>query len=148
MLSQGVGYAITALGCIAAASGRSVLVKDIAEYGQIPAPYLAKIINALGKRGIVNTQRGVGGGVTLARPATEISLFDLCVALDDPAVQATCMLGNAQCSDSRACPAHNFWKAERAKVMDFLAATSVADIAEFEIRRRAAAAQDESAPAA
>lgn len=138
MLSQGVGYAMTALGCIAAAGGRAVLVKDIAESGQIPGPYLAKIINALGKRGLVNTQRGVGGGVTLARSASDISLLDLCVALDDPAVYPTCLLGNAQCSDARACPAHNFWKTQRTEIMDFLAVTSVADVAAFEQRRKAA----------
>ncbi|HLO39425.1 MAG TPA: Rrf2 family transcriptional regulator [Phycisphaerales bacterium] len=136
MLSQGVGYAILALGHIASSGGNPVLVKEIAEAASIPAPYLAKIIHALGKRGLVLTQRGVGGGVTLARPATEISLHDVCLAMDDPVVRPTCMLGNATCSDDRACPAHKFWTAHRAKVYDFLKMTSVADIASFEARRR------------
>lgn len=144
MLSQGVGYAVTALGYIAAAGGKPVLVREIAESGSIPAPYLAKIINALSKRGIVLTQRGVGGGVTLARPATEINLFDLCAALDDPVVHPMCMLGNAECSDDRACPAHKFWSGARQKVYDFLQATSVADIAAFESRRRWAKATERS----
>lgn len=146
MLSQGVGYAITALGCIAAGEGRSVLVKDIAERGNIPAPYLAKIINALAKRGIVKTQRGVGGGVLLARPPGEISLRELCVALDDPSVLESCMLGNAQCSDERACPAHTFWCQKRAQISEFLASTTVADVAAFEARRRAAAESKEGTP--
>ncbi len=136
MLSQGVGYAILALGQIAAAGGNPVLVKEIAEAAAIPAPYLAKIIHALGRRGLVVTQRGVGGGVTLARPATDISLHDVCIAMDDPVVRPTCMLGNATCSDERACPAHKFWTAHRNKVYDFLRITSVADIASFEARRR------------
>lgn len=146
MLSQGVGYSITALGCIASAGGKSVLVKDIAECGGIPAPYLAKIINALAKRGLVNTQRGVGGGVMLARSAAEISLYDLCVALDDPAVLPTCLLGGAACSDERACPAHQFWKVERQKIIDFLSSTSVADVADFEKRRRDAHAPGSLGP--
>jgi DNA-binding MarR family transcriptional regulator len=62
MLSQSVGYAISALGCIAAAGGRPVLVKEIAEAASIPPSYLAKIIHALGRRRLVTTQRGVGGG--------------------------------------------------------------------------------------
>ncbi len=136
MLSQGVGYAILALGQIAASGGNPVLVKEIAEAASIPAPYLAKIIHALGRRGLVVTQRGVGGGVILARAATEISLHDVCVAMDDPVVRPTCMLGNATCSDDRACPAHKFWTAHRNKVYDFLRMTSVADIASFEARRR------------
>ncbi|GMV25293.1 MAG: hypothetical protein AMXMBFR58_13240 [Phycisphaerae bacterium] len=136
MLSQGVGYAILALGQIATSGGNPVLVKEIAEAASIPAPYLAKIIHALGRRGLVVTQRGVGGGVILARPATEISLFDVCVAMDDPVVTPTCMLGNATCSDDRACPAHKFWTGHRNKIYDFLRTTSVADIASFEARRR------------
>jgi Rrf2 family protein len=136
MLSQAVGYAATALGHIAAAGGSPVLVKEIAEAATIPAPYLAKIIHSLARRGIVNTQRGVGGGVTLARPATDISLYDLCVALDDPVVRPTCMLGTAECSDERACPAHKFWTGHRAEAIDFLSSTKVAHIAAFESRRR------------
>jgi len=136
MLSQAVGYAATALGHIAAAGGIPVLVKEIARAASIPAPYLAKIIHSLARRGIVNTQRGVGGGVTLARAATDISLYELCVALDDPVVRTTCMLGTAQCSDERACPAHKFWTAHRAEAIEFLSSTKVAHIATFESRRR------------
>ncbi len=143
MLSQAVGYAITAMGHIAAAGGTPVLVKEIAEAADIPAPYLAKIINALARRGLVNTQRGVGGGVTLAHPAVQISMHDVATALDDPIVKPTCMLGTAECSDDRACPAHKFWSPHREKVMEFLRSTSVADIAAFESRRRWKAARAE-----
>lgn len=136
MLSQAVGYAILALGQIAATGGRPVLVKEIAEAAGIPGPYLAKIIHLLARRGLVVTQRGVGGGVTLARPATEISLFDLCEALGDPVTEPRCMLGTAECSDERACPAHSFWTTHRAKTLDFLRRTRVADVAAFETRRR------------
>ncbi len=136
MLSQAVGYAATALGYVAAAGGKPVLVKEIAEAADIPSPYLAKIVQTLAKRGLVLTQRGVGGGVTLAKPANEISLYDVCVAMDDTAVQQRCMLGTAPCSDERNCPAHKFWSAQRERNNDFLRGMSVADIAAFETRRR------------
>jgi DNA-binding IscR family transcriptional regulator len=60
----------------------------------------------------------------------------VCVATDDPSVKQTCMLGTAECSDSRACPCHKFWTQHRAKLHLFLASTNVADIAAFESRRR------------
>jgi Rrf2 family transcriptional regulator, iron-sulfur cluster assembly transcription factor len=135
MLSQAVGYAVTAMGHIASAGGNSVLVREVADAAEIPAPYLSKIINSLARRGLVITQRGVGGGVTLAKAATEISMYDVCVALDDPIVRPACMLGTAECSDERACPAHKFWTSTRAKVIEFLQATNVADIASFESKR-------------
>lgn len=136
MLTQSAGYAAIALGYIAGAGGKPVLVKQIAEASNIPPSYLSKIIHSLARKGLVVTQRGIGGGVTLARPATEISVYDLCMAMDEPACQARCFLGTAQCSDDRACPAHKFWKVQRERILDFMKEQSVADIAAFEQRRR------------
>jgi Rrf2 family protein len=136
MLGQAAGYAATALGYVAAAGGKSVLVKDIAEACVIPPAYLAKIIHQLAKRGVVATQRGVGGGVSLIRPASQVSLLELCEALGDPILEPRCMLGVAQCSDERSCPAHQFWTAHRAQHIDFLTRTTIADLASFETRRR------------
>ena len=72
MLSQASGYAASALGFVACSESKSVLVKEIAEATAIPAPYLAKIVQVLSKRGIVRTQRGIGGGVTLARAPEDV----------------------------------------------------------------------------
>ncbi len=136
MLSQATGYAATALGCIAAIGGKPVLVKEIAEACDIPTAYLAKIINLLARQKIVATQRGIGGGVSLARPAAAISLHELCVALNDPSIAPRCMLGNAECTNDRACPAHDFCTDHREKLAAFLRRTTIADIAAFENRRR------------
>jgi Rrf2 family transcriptional regulator, iron-sulfur cluster assembly transcription factor len=136
MLSQSVGYAATALGCVAAMGGKPVLIRHIAKMCAVPAPYLAKLINLLARRRIVLTQRGHGGGVSLARPAAEVTLMDLCVALDDPALTPRCLLGGARCSEDRACPAHAFCRACRRQQTEFLQRTTIADIAAFEARRR------------
>lgn len=136
MLANATGYAATALGYIAAAGGKPVLVRSIADACEIPAPYLSKIINTLSKNELVTTQRGIGGGVTLNRAPTEVTLFDLCKMLDDPILQPRCILAVTVCSDSRACPAHEFNKACRSKVLNFLQSTTVADIAAFEAKRR------------
>jgi Rrf2 family protein len=136
MIGQAVGYAASALGYVATAAGRPLLVREIAEACDIPGPYLAKIVNTLRRIGLVDTQRGVGGGVTLARPANQITLLELCRAMGDPIIDAKCMLGTAECSDSRACPAHAFWSRHRAEALKFLTNTTVADFAAFEARKR------------
>ncbi|MBS0192265.1 MAG: Rrf2 family transcriptional regulator [Phycisphaerales bacterium] len=139
MLGQAAGYATTSLGYLATAAGRPLLVKEIAEACDIPAPYLAKIINTLRRVGLVETQRGVGGGVTLARPPSAISLYEVAELLADPICNRRCMLGVAVCSDERACPAHRFWTDHRTEALEFLKKTTVADIAAFETRRRSRA---------
>ena len=135
MLAPSTGYAATALGCITAMNGQPVLVKEIAEACSLPAPYLAKIIHTLARKGIVTTQRGVGGGVALAADPDKLSLYDVCVALDDPITQKKCMLGTAECSDERACPAHQFWSSHRAAQLRFLETTTIGQLAAFELKR-------------
>jgi Rrf2 family protein len=136
MLSQSAGYAASALAFVAAMGGKPVRVKAIAEACDIPTAYLAKIVNVLARKGLVSTQRGVGGGVELAHPPQAILLHDICTALDDPLVQPRCMLGHAACSNDRACPAHEFCVSYRGELSEFLKKTTIADIAAFETRRR------------
>lgn len=138
MVGLAVGYAACALGFVASAAGRPLLVREIAAACGIPAPYLAKLINTLRRVGLVETQRGVGGGVTLARPADKITLLELCQAMGDPIVTSRCMLATTECNDQRACPAHQFWTRHRAEALDFLAKTTVAHFAAFEARKRSA----------
>ncbi len=132
MLSQSVGYAAVALGVLAAARGRAMLVKEIAEIGDIPSPYLAKLINMLGRKGIVETQRGIGGGVVLIKKPEALSLYELCEMFDDPVTKKRCMLGTTECSDERACPCHKFWTLHRDREIEFLKKTTIADLGAFE----------------
>lgn len=113
-----------------------MLVRTIASKCDLPAPFLSKIVNKLARAGLVKTQRGVHGGVTLARPADKITLCEVCEALDDPILERRCMLGVSECSEARACPAHDFNTKHRAQTMGFLQTTTIADVAAFETQRR------------
>ena len=52
-----------------------MFVRALAEAAQIPPSYLAKIVNVLARKGYLATQRGLNGGVSLARPAEDINLL-------------------------------------------------------------------------
>lgn len=145
MLSQSVGYAASTLGYLAGNDQTQMLVRELAEAVNAPGSYVAKIMHQLARRGLVVTQRGIGGGVSLARPADQITLYDLCFALDDPIIELRCMLGTAECSDERACPAHVYWTAERERQIAFLRRTTLRDMSDFESRQRSAAAARPSA---
>ena len=129
MLSQTVGYAIRALAYLARMKDRPVLVREISEATNIPYAFLAKIINTLGRRQFVVTQRGIRGGISLARKPESVSLYELCVALDDPLSKRRCILGMPACSDENSCPAHRFWAKHRKEEIKFLSKTTLADIA-------------------
>lgn len=135
-LTQTTGYAIQALSSLTDHESDTLFIRDIARLSGVPAPYLAKIIKRLNDAGIVNCKRGLRGGVWLSRPASEITLLDISHAMDGPEWLSSCLLGNAECSDARSCPAHEFWKKERAAVHDELQARTLAQVAQFYSRQK------------
>jgi Rrf2 family protein len=134
-----VGYAATALGYIAMRGDGPVQVREIASAARIPAPYLAKIVHQLSRRGLVLTRRGSGGGVQLACDPAAVTLYELCEALDEPLLRPHCLLGMPECTDDAACPAHAFSCEQRARRDAFLKHTTLLDIGKFDAVRRARA---------
>ena len=62
-----------------AGTGRGV--KDLAAGSGVPGPFLAKVLGRLVDRGLLRSRRGRAGGFVLGRPAAEISLADVVLAL-------------------------------------------------------------------
>lgn len=135
MFSPATGYAAIALGYLADCEMRSSTVEDIAREGNIPTAYLAKIMHALARKGFVQTRRGVGGGVKLTCDPSTTTLLNVCEALDDPIIEQRCMLGVAECSDERACLAHEFWTNFRKQLIAFACSTTIQSVRDFERSR-------------
>lgn len=84
-LSNKGRYAVRALFDIAFYNdGRPTQVKDIAERQAIPPRFLEQIFQDLKRAGIVASKRGPQGGYSLARPASQVRLSEVVVALEGP----------------------------------------------------------------
>ncbi len=136
-LNQTAGYAVLALGLMPDPGNQPVLVRDIAEAAEIPKPYLSKLVHQLAARGLIYTRRGYKGGVTLARPAAEITLVEIVEAVGGHPIKYPCVLGLSECSEERACPLHEFWSETIERVHIKLAETTLADTAKFHCEQRA-----------
>ena len=97
--------------------------EEIAKRQNIPAPFLAKIISQLSLSGLVTTQRGAGGGVTLARPAAEISLLDVVEAIEGPVRLNRCTINPGSCPRNGYCPVHEIWAKAQAELTGLLSST-------------------------
>ena len=76
-------FGLRALMRLASEPGRSYTTDEIAQELSISRHHLSKVVRALADAGFVATQRGAGGGFSLARPADQISLGAVVRRLED-----------------------------------------------------------------
>ena len=104
LLTRNTDYAVRAM-CYMAKRGQGVIsVTELVKALKIPRPFLRKILQALGRKGIVRSSKGVGGGFGLAVPANRIYLVDLIEALQGPFSINECIFKRKLCPNVRACP--------------------------------------------
>lgn len=135
-ISKGVEWAAhAAVMMIALPDGRGLKAEALARYHEVPTAYMAKQLQALSKAGIVQSSRGAHGGYRLAKPATDISLWDITAAIKGhaPAFRCTEIRQNGPCGlKPKDCKnpcqiASAFALAERA-FRDSLKSVSLADL--------------------
>jgi Rrf2 family protein len=63
-------------------SGELAQIEHLARVEQIPPNFLAQILSELRNGGLITSRRGIQGGYALARPADQISLFDIIALID------------------------------------------------------------------
>jgi Rrf2 family transcriptional regulator, iron-sulfur cluster assembly transcription factor len=93
-----------------------------------PPNYLGKLLQTLAHEGLVQSQKGLGGGFCLARDPRRISLFDVVEPIERLERWSGCVLGRPTCSDEHPCAIHNRWKKVRTAYLDLLKHTTIADL--------------------
>jgi Rrf2 family nitric oxide-sensitive transcriptional repressor len=82
VISRTAEYALRAMVFLGCQAGRPATTQRIAAGTKMPAGYLAKVLQALGRAGLVDAQRGLNGGYVLARPMEELTVLHVVNAVD------------------------------------------------------------------
>jgi Rrf2 family transcriptional regulator, nitric oxide-sensitive transcriptional repressor len=127
MLSQTVEYALRAMVYLAASDGEPQPTEQIAEKTKVPAPYLAKVLQNLTRKGLVRSQRGVRGGFLLARRPEDITILDVVNAVDPIQRIRTCPL-ELKSHGVRLCPLHFRMDRALALVEEAFRASTLAEV--------------------
>lgn len=127
MLSQTVEYALRAAVFLAGHPGEPATTEEVAVRTKVPAAYLAKILQGLTRAGIVRSQRGVGGGVMLAKPPEELTILEVVNAVEPIQRIRTCPLGLST-HGTRLCPLHARVDAALAQVETAFGGTTLAEV--------------------
>jgi Rrf2 family protein len=130
ILSRTSQYAVQALIYMATQPADTpVLNKDIAAKLNVPAPYLAKILQNLAKGNLLYSFRGRLGGFCLREDGTKMTLMDILLLTEGPAFTQSCLLGLKKCSDETACPVHSRWMPVKEKIIGLLRETTLDKLA-------------------
>ncbi len=85
IISTTTSYGLIAAAYVAKNSDDGlVLASEIAKEFDIPLEYLLKIMNQLVRGGILRSKRGPKGGFCMAKPASQINLFEIIEAVEGP----------------------------------------------------------------
>ena len=93
MLSQTTEYALRVMVYLASLGGQTATIAQISAATRTPAAYLAKVLRSLARAGLIQSQRGLHGGSSIARAPELITIHDVVQAVDPIHRITSCPLG-------------------------------------------------------
>lgn len=131
LISRTSQYAIQSLIYIATQPpGEPILSREAAERLQVPAAYLAKIMQVLSRGGLVTSFRGRLGGFCLREDPEKIDLMRVLQITEGPDFTKDCVLGLKVCSEETACPMHQKWKPIKEEIIEMLKQQTLATLSD------------------
>lgn len=99
-VTKATEYAILLLVSLAKSKGKPLSLTKICKSKGLPLKYLEKIASLLKEKGVVVSKEGVKGGYLLVKGAKEISLMDICQAVEGKKGLVSCLYGSCPKEDS------------------------------------------------
>lgn len=109
------------------AAGGKVGIKEISVGINSPEHFLAKILQDLSRRGLVQSVKGPNGGFFIDDRSLKRPLLHIVEAIDGNGLFTGCGLGLEYCSETNPCPLHHQFKGIRNQMYVMLQNTTVGD---------------------
>jgi Rrf2 family iron-sulfur cluster assembly transcriptional regulator len=121
-------FAVTAMLDLALHDGKGpVTLAGISRRQSISLSYLEQLFGKLRRRSLVDSVRGPGGGYTLSKPTSQLTVAEIIRAVDEP-LDATQCGGRENCQDESRCMTHELWSTLNDKMYEYLNSVSLADL--------------------
>jgi Rrf2 family protein len=128
VFSQTAEYALRAVVWMAMQPEEALTTQAIAQGTRVPASYLAKVMQGLGRAGLVQAQRGPHGGFRLSQPPQAISVLAVVNAVDPLQRIRSCPL-HLPAHRQQLCRLHQQMDDALASMERALGAATIADMA-------------------
>lgn len=137
LYSKGCQYALRALTFASAdAPGTRFQARDLCEKAEIPEPITRKVFQSLVQGGFLQAHRGPGGGYSLTRDPTEITLLEVIQAVEGEHTFDGCVLGFTECGQANPCPMHHIWLAAKKSLLESLSSTTLSELTALTLQRK------------
>jgi len=110
-------------------------LNEVAEIKGLSFYFLSKVTQSLVKQGILNSYRGPNGGVVLAVPPDQLSLYDIVSAIDGDNLFKKCILRIEQCDGENPCPMHPAWEGVSTQIEHVFKNTTMDQINEDQLKK-------------
>ncbi len=131
MFSQSVEYALRTIVWLAMQDGSPRTTRQIAEATRVSPGYLSKVLQKLGRAGLVRSRRGLNGGFTLRVSPDKLSPLDIINVIDPIRRIETCPLGLAA-HNGMLCPLHHRLDDAIARIEKELGDTKISELLEID----------------
>lgn len=121
-------YATVLMTCLAGRPGEVLAASELAEHARLEMPTVSKLLKQLAGAGLVESRRGIRGGYRLARPADQISILQIVVALEGPLGMTECSAVQGSCGHEPHCPVQGNWRRISRVIESALASVSLAQM--------------------
>ncbi len=131
MISNSSKYAIRSVLFLSVHSDEQTKMsaKNIADSIEIPAPFLAKILQQLSKNKLISSSKGSRGGFYLTKKDESNTVLDIIYCIDGPDKFSNCFLGLSKCSDTSPCPVHHLVAPFRNNLLTEMGRKTIAELA-------------------
>ncbi|MBE9515907.1 MAG: Fe-S cluster assembly transcription factor [Proteobacteria bacterium] len=119
----------------------AITLSEIAKRQGISLSYLEQLFAKLRRNGLVDSIRGPGGGYSLARDPSQISVAEIVVAINENIDARRCG-GKANCSGDEPCLTHSLWEELSERIHSFLSGITLADLVNQPLVRQVSLRQD------
>ncbi|MBT9493051.1 MAG: Rrf2 family transcriptional regulator [Paucibacter sp.] len=130
-------FAVTAMIDLALReNGGPVALAAISQRQQISLSYLEQLFGKLRRHELVESTRWPGGGYSLGRKSSDITVADIIVAVDEP-LDATGCGGHENCmgENTGRCITHELWTSLNAKMIEYLSSVALRKLVEDQLAK-------------
>lgn len=96
------------------------IIEEISQASEVPVPYMAKLFQALARKGFVKSFKGQKGGFVLSKHPRDISMLDVIEAMEGPVHLNVCLIHDGFCPRDLTCSVHDVWTEAQKRLFDYL----------------------------